>query len=71
MRYDLTFVEAIFSVLTGIAIVLVDVHGGDLAVALLGNLVSFVLRRFILVKDYRRGFFSIIVFSFFVEMTSF
>ena len=67
----MTLVVAIFSVLTCLTIVLVDVHGEDLAVVLVGNLVSFVLRRFILVKDYRRGFFSIIVFSFFFEMTSF
>ena len=57
MKYDLTFVDAIISVLTVVAIVLTDVHGEGLAEALVGDLVSFVLHRFMLVKDYIRGFF--------------
>ena len=68
---DLTFAEAIISVLTVVATVLVDVHGDALAVALVGNLVGFVLRKYILVKDYVRGSSLIIMFSFLVEKTSF
>ena len=42
----------VFSVVTDVIISRVDVHRGGLAVVLVGNLDSFVLRRFVLVEDY-------------------
>ena len=49
---DLSGYIIVFSVITEVIVRSVDVNSGGLAVVLVGNLDSFVLRRFVLVEDY-------------------